>query len=371
MSLDANSEMGSEDVNKMLNGLYERLVNNSSYGYFFVMYPELMSDNYKPYKFQFVQCQYAFEHNVLSDDILNSWFYSSGFQTVQRANDVLNNLSASDEQKGQAMYCRAVGHYMLMNLYGPIPYIYEDWDKQPLAPLSIQGVYDAMAEDLKWARDHAPKFDKANTDASDLPTSEAAQAFLARVLRYGGKLNEAGVEAEALINSGKFSLAANPKEYSSESIMVFKTPMGASNGNAEWGWITSWEARTWNCFAMADDLMATVSESDTRRALYDFDLAAARDGFVFQNKYGLSTDADLIVSRIAEMYLISAEAGNSNRLTEFQTIRKSSLTLKEERRLEMANEFFTRMNDMRHDGETDYYIPYYYRDQLANPLLKK
>lgn len=370
MSLSANSELAPEDVDKLLNGIYESIVRNSDNSYFFIMYSEIMSDNFKPVKFQWYQVQYAYEHKVPSDDALSSWFYSSGYKTIQRANDVINSPSASDAQKGIAYYCRALGHYMVMDIYGPIPYIKEDYNKEPIAPLSISGVYDAIIEDLKFAKENGPKFNKANPDASMFPTSEAAQALLARVLRLNGRLSEAAVEAEALINSGKFSLSPDPKDYSSEAIMVFKTLKGATNANAEWGWIMSYEARTWNCFAMADDLMETVSATDTRRALYDFDEAADRDGYIFTNKYTLDSDADLIINRIAEMYLISAEAGNANRLTEFQAARKSNLTIKQERRLELAGEF-VRMNDMRMEGLTDYYIPYFYRDQLANPLLQK
>ena len=74
------------------------------------------------------------------------------------------------------------------------------------------------------------------------------------------------------------------------------------------------------------------------------------------------------MSRIAEMYLISAEAGNANRMTELQSIRKSSLSLDDERRLELSFEW-VRWSDLKLKGET-YRFPYPQGSQDINPLLR-
>jgi hypothetical protein len=138
-------------------------------------------------------------------------------------------------------------------------------------------------------------------------------------------------EAEELINSGKFSISDNPKVNNSEVILKFAGNLAETNGS--WGWIMSYDARTWNCFAAADDLLALISANDTRRSLFDFAQAPSTNNYVFSNKYSPNDDSDLLVSRIPEMYLISAEAGNTARLTELQAKRKSNLSLDDERRL--------------------------------------
>jgi len=56
------------------------------------------------------------------------------------------------------------------------------------------------------------------------------------------------------------------------------------------------------------------------------------------------------------MYIISAQTGNNARLTELQSARNSSLTLKEERRLEMPFEW-TRWEDLKLKGSVYYVLP--------------
>ena len=79
-------------------------------------------------------------------------------------------------------------------------------------------------------------------------------------------------------------------------------------------------------------------------------------------------DSDLLISRIPEMYLISAEAGNANRLAELQAKRKSSLSLDNERRLELSFEW-VRWSDLVLKGEK-YRLPYPISAKNSNPLLK-
>ena len=202
------------------------------------------------------------------------------------------------------------------------------------------------------------------TDAST--TSEAATALLARVYRMNGDIQSAGKEAEELINSGKFSISDNPKVNNSEVILKFAGNLAETNGS--WGWIMSYDARTWNCFAAADDLLALISANDTRRSLFDFAQAPSTNNYVFSNKYSPNDDSDLLVSRIPEMYLISAEAGNTARLTELQAKRKSNLSLDDERRLELSFEW-VRWSDLVLKGEK-YRLPYPISAKNANPLLK-
>ena len=367
MSLDANQELNRDDVQKLLNGLYESIVNPSYYGYFNIIYPDVIADDLKPVKFQWYQVQYAYEHKVPADDILNSYLYPYFYTGISRANTIINAPSADDSQKGIAKYCRAICYLRLIDLYGPVPIVDEKYDNTYIQRSSEKLVLDFIASDLEYAKTNAPEFDGVNTT----PTREAAQALLARVYRIQGKLPQAGIEAEALITGGKFSLSNDPKgDREKELIMNFATLPSLSSSNAEWGWMMSWDARTWNCFAIADEVVALIKPGDRRAVFYDIAEAPNRDGYVFTNKYKqANADAEMMISRLAEMYLISAEAGNSNRLTEFQTFRNSSLSLEDERRLELAGEFL-RWRELKMKGET-YTIPIPKASADANPSLKE
>nr|WP_321450534.1 RagB/SusD family nutrient uptake outer membrane protein [uncultured Carboxylicivirga sp.] len=366
-SLSANSELASSDVDKMLTGLYQRMMEVSNYSYFNIMATEIMGDNYKPVKFQWYQVQYLYEHKTPADDILLSYMYKDYYTGIDRANTIIKIPSASPDQIGRAKFCRALNYLRLYDKYESVPIVDENYNKEEIAPSSKEDVLKFIVEDLKWAKENCDPLDLTNLAvAQTMPSQEAAVALLARVYRLQGNIDLAGAEAEVLIKSGKFSLASNPKERTNEVIMRFAGNKSEQNGS--WGWIMSPSAVTWNCFATSDELLKLIDEDDTRRILYDFENKELNGGYVFSKKYKTDDDSDLLVSRIAEMYLISAEAGNSKRLTELQSIRNSSLSLDDERRLEMAFEW-TRWEDLKMKGET-YKLPYPQGAVDANPLLK-
>ncbi|ERI86265.1 hypothetical protein HMPREF1981_00969 [Bacteroides pyogenes F0041] len=366
-SLSANAPLSQQDVDRLLNGLYKKVRHPNGYGYFSIMNTEIMADNYKPVKFQWFQVRFLYEHTVPASDILLSYYYADYYAGIDRANTILKVPTATDDQKGKARVCRAYTYLRLFDLFERVPLIDENYDRKPIAPSSKEEVLNFIINDLKFAKEHCRAFDKNNVTLSQqFPTKEAATAMLARVYRIAGNLQQAAKEAEEVIATGKFSLAENPLERSSEVIFMFIGTKAEEVGS--WGWIMSPMAKNWNCFAAADAVTALVKDGDTRKVLFDFEGKDANGGYIYSKKYKTDDNSDLLVSRIAEMYLISAEAGNNARLAEFQKARKSSLTLAEERRLEMSFEW-TRWQDLKLEGEK-YVLPYPERAVQSNPLLK-
>lgn len=367
-SLSATAGLANEDVDKLLTGLYKKLRHPNDYGYFAIMNTEIMGDNYKPVKFQWPQVQNIFENTVPPGDILLSYFYADFYAGIDRANTILKVSTASEAQKGAARYARALSYLRLYDMFERVPLIDENYDRKPIAPSSKEDVLNFIVEDLKFAKANNVSFNILSLiDNQKTPTKEAATALLARIYKLQGNKVAAAIEAEEVIETGKFSLAVNPLERDSEVIFMFRGTKAETAGS--WGWIMSPESRTWNNFGAADDLTALVKGEDTRRILFDFDGKVANNGYIYSKKYKTEDNSDLLVSRIAEMYLISAEAGNTNRLSELQLIRKSSLTLAEERRLEMSFEW-TRWEELKLTGETSYILPYPTRAVDSNPLLK-
>jgi len=364
-ALDANAPLSTSDVDKLLTGAYSKVMQPSSYPYFNVMAPEILADNYKPVNYQFFQLQLLFEHETPEGDILLSYMYKDFYNAIARANTVLKVPTSTTAQKGKAYYVRALTYLRLYDLYEQVPVVDENYKGGPVKPNTSKEVLAFIIKDLKAAKASIEPLNPLVAATRLTPTKEAASALLARVYRMNGDIANAGVEAEELIKSGKFSISANPGDNTSEVIMKFAGNRAEENGI--WGWIMSYDARTWNCLAVADDLLALVSPVDTRRALFDIDEAANTGGFVFSNKYSRSDDSDLLISRIPEMYLISAEAGNKNRLEEFQKARKSSLSLDDERRLELSFEW-VRWSDLKLKGEK-YKLPFPQAAVDANELL--
>lgn len=367
-SINADSPLSTDDVDKLLTGAYKRIMEPSGYPYFSIMASEIMADNYKPVKFQFVQLQYLYDHIVPPGDILLSYYYKDFYTAISRANTIIKVPSASASQIGKAKYVRALSYLRLYDLYEGVPLVDENTLPGPIAPSKGAEVLNFIIADLKAAKGTIEPFNAATASTVQLtPTKEAAQALLARVLRMKGDIQGAGIEAEELIKSGKFSIASNPKNNSSEVILKFAGNKAEENGS--WGWIMSYDAKTWNCFAAADDLLALVTTNDTRRSLFDIAQAPTTGGFVFSNKYSPNDDSDLLISRIPEMYLISAEAGNANRLTELQNSRNSNLSLENERRVELSFEW-VRWSDLKLKGEK-YKLPFPQGSIDANELLQQ
>ena len=367
-SLNAAANLAEQDVDRLLNGLYKKIRHPNRYGYLVIMSTETMADNYKPVKFQFFQLQNLYEHTVPASDILLGYFYADLYNGVERANNIIKVPSANQDQIGKARYCRALNYLRLFDMFERVPLIDENYDKKPIAPASKEKVLEFIIQDLKFAKENCREIDVKNLAASQIiPSKEAAIALLARVYRIAGDIQSAGKEAELLLSGNKFTLAQNPLERTNEVIFMFTGTKAESVGY--WGYIMSTQAKDWNCFAAADELTALVKGDDTRKELFDFKGKDANDGYIFSKKYKTEGNSDLLVSRIAEMYLISAEAGNTHRLTELQTARKSALSLEDERRLEMSFEW-TRWQDLKLKGEAAYILPYPKEAVQANPLLK-
>lgn len=366
-SLDANSPLSSGDIDKLLTGAYKKVMEPSAYPYFNVMASEIMGDNYKPFKFQFIQIQYLSEHTTPADDIMLSYFYKDFYAAISRANTIIKVPSASEAQKGKAKYVRALSYLRLYDLFEGVPLVDENYDNKPIKANTPKEVLSFIINDLKAAKASIEPLSPSNTVAKLTPTKDAASALLARVYRMNGDIQSAAAEAEELIKSGKFAISANPKSYDGEVILKFAGNRAEENGS--WGWIMSYDARTWNCFGVADNLLALLGPNDTRKVLFDIAQAPTTGNFVFSNKYTRSDDSDLLISRIPEMYLISAEAGNTARLTELQTARKSTLSLDDERRLELSFEW-VRWSDLKLKGEK-YKLPFPQGAIDANELLGK
>ncbi len=366
-SLSATGDLAKEDVDKLLTGVYKKLRHPNNYGYFAIMNTEIMGDNYKPVKFQWFQVKNFYENTVPASDILLGYFYADYYAGIDRANVILKITNADNNQRGRARYCRALSYLRLYDMFERVPLIDEKFDRSSVAPSSKEDVLNFIIADLKYAKENStPSNVLTLLNDQKQPTKEAATALLARVYRLQGDLTKAAIEAEELIESDKFSLSKNPLERDSEVIFMFKGIKAETAGY--WGYIMSPQARNWNCFAAADDLTALIKGDDTRKILFDFEGKKENNGYIYSKKYKTNDDSDLLVSRIAEMYLISAEAGNTNRLTELQEIRKSSLTLDEERRLELSFEW-TRWEDLKLKGEK-YILPYPSSATNSNPLLK-
>lgn len=275
------------------------------------------------------------------NDIWNEMFYR-----IQLANNLINLIEAEAsptdaerEIEAQARFLRAWFYERQCMRWGDVPLLHNVEEANNAPRTSEADVWAFAKEDLEYAVQYAPDY-----TTPGYISKQAAKALLARtcLLAPGAArdLSRATQLAEELIADDNFSLAsdaANIWQTQNSKEMIFATINSANDGGCP-GWFlrsnivntlksngvdTGYGAQGRYMFPVDNSLMNAFEEGDNRKA------ACVR---VLTN--GSTTTRDLVkfpgpdgkdpypIVRIAEMYLISAEAqGRTAGLTRLNELR--------------------------------------------------
>lgn len=298
--------------------------------------------------------------------------YEACYSGVASANFVIkvtdpnSELESVRNARGLALFARGVHYFNLVRLYGPTPLVLQPFESDDDAsvprPESVDVVYQQIEEDLNAAFELMPESPVDKTT----PGKWAAKAYLAKLyLNLASGSNDATQWTKArdyaleVINSGPFSLVSNyadlfsmETEFTSEAIfeLSFARVTGAgsamSNIMAPWKIETSSSKGAWGRIVVlreSYDRMLEINDGqpDARMEIgmkthwmqlgnklcvtYPNKKGATIDGVkakVYSQYPGISKWIDgsaldnntagnnYIVCRLAEMYLIVAEAEN-------------------------------------------------------------
>lgn len=252
--------------------------------------------------------------------------WMQAYRVINICNNVLSALDVVNQSnkarvEGEARFLRALLYFDLVRLYGNATYIAgNSVNNNSLGvPLSfnptrgnpeafkipratIQEVYDAILEDLTEAARLLPETN------GYYATKGAAQALLARVYLQMQQYKQARDYADSVIRSGRYSLVPtyagvfNQNEKTSEDIFVNKfTPQTRFSAMTEYWSIPQYGGRDGDIDILNGHLNLYPS-GDARRALFFVGNGAWRSG-KWNNQYGT-----VVILRLAEMYLIRAEA---------------------------------------------------------------
>ncbi|HMT74403.1 MAG TPA: RagB/SusD family nutrient uptake outer membrane protein [Chitinophagaceae bacterium] len=261
-----------------------------------------------------------------------SWYYPG----IYRANELIERLPSvstgvlSEAKRkafiGAAQYVRAASHFFLANYWGDVPLTLTTNTDYNIANgrTPVAEVYAQVLNDLYEAVNNLPV--TVNTSNSKtIHNRYQALALLARVHLYLGNYVRADSAASAVIGSGQYLLVTgvnNVFKRGSREAIYSQGPTSTGllyDNRAMSGWIilpsTSALTLTTYCH-MTPQLLANFEAGDQRNVNNNWvsDLFGKR----FANKYlyNSSTSAttiaanpqDLIYQRLAELYLIRAEA---------------------------------------------------------------
>jgi starch-binding outer membrane protein, SusD/RagB family len=298
-------------------GSYSAFQSLSYYGRTYIIFSDLAADNLS-HPADATSSDYAEVDNngILPENSAISGTWAAIYDGINRTNNVIVKVPAmadmTETEKNQALgelyFIRALNHFNLMNYFGGIPIKTEptvgvenlDAGRDPVAD-----VYGQIITDLTFAEEHLAASASNKTRASKY----AATALLARVNLYKGDYDQAWIKANDVIEDGGYTLLDSygtvfAADGCAESIFEVDFTEVDRNRIAEYNFPKSLNGRR----EVAPDagLLSAYETNDERK-----DFSIAWDGSnAYANKYNdLSKGADnVIVLRLAEMYLIRAEA---------------------------------------------------------------
>ncbi|MBT30408.1 MAG: RagB/SusD family nutrient uptake outer membrane protein [Thalassobius sp.] len=315
-----------------MNGVYSLLQNSGYYGRSVYVIPELMADNlylsvrnsgrYTDYNSFSVQEQDGYAEDLWNqayEVIINATKAIQGGEALEGEQEEL-----VDQLTGEAYAIRALAHFDLVRFFAQ-PYNYtadashlgvpaiSSIGDAPISPSrnTVSEVYSLIISDLENA------IELMNEDTNDGTFSiNAAKALLARVYLYTENWDGAISYATEVIESGNYQLVANEdymniwsEEYNSESIFEI---VNTISDNASTNGLGHFFDPTGYADALAtEDLVNIYDENDARLQTMTFGAkTGAEEEAYFIGKFpnGTQHDDNIRIFRLAEMYLIRAEA---------------------------------------------------------------
>ncbi|WP_149525905.1 RagB/SusD family nutrient uptake outer membrane protein [Sphingobacterium hotanense] len=259
----------------------------------------------------------------LNSVISRGWngYYSSLYQ-VNNVIDICNKQEASavrNKTLGEAYYFRALNYYNLVTRWGDVPLLYENTLDKPFRTAQAD-VWAFIEQNLKESSNLLSVADSYYYVSADAITALQARVYLAQ-----GKKAEAAQAAEKLITSGKYALDSFEKIFrkqaNNEIIFAFENLSEESSINiSDLFYSYAHPNKGQGNYRITEKTVNLFATSDKRRTMTIINIA----GTECVNKYpsGQTGRDPVIISRIAEMYLISAEAqGLQNGLTRLNQLR--------------------------------------------------
>lgn len=319
-----------QDYQAAVLGTYSDLQSSNYYGRYFVLVPDVMSDNVKQNSQANRAALYS-DFNVVANEAIARDMWSVIYNTIARANTVINAeadipeavRNQRDQLVGEAYAIRALAHFDLVRTFAqhygftasndhpgvPIVTVF-DKDARP-ARNTVAEVYTQIVSDLN----EAVSLLNVDPSSSARISKMGAKALQARVYLYMGNYAAAEAAATEVISSGKYTLLSNGAyvnawngRNSSESIFEIAFNEVDNNGSDALG--RMYIVQGYGDYLPAGDLIDLIPEGDVRLGLFKTDANLSGPyGTVRVNKYPDPTvQNNTPVIRLSEMYLIRAEA---------------------------------------------------------------
>lgn len=333
----------------------------------------------------------------------NSPYWADYYQKLFVANTAIRGIQSStgnlvykNQWLGEAYFLRALYHFYLVNLYGPVPIVLTpDYTiNNRLSRSPVADVYRQIVADLKLAQSMLPE-DYTNgygapTSSRLRPNKSAATALLARAYLYSGDWANAEIQATNVIGNNRYDTVALSSVFlanSKETIWAVapRVPArtyeyGFYNGGMPATITPPQGPNTFSVFSsVSENLVGAFEPGDRRFTEWLRPVTILASGsnpervLYFPAKYkspGNNVEYQVPL-RLAEQYLIRAEAramqNKGNATDDLNTIRKRAglapimpgtptallAAITKEKRIELFSEYGHRFFDLKRTGKID------------------
>lgn len=335
-------------LSEAVTGMYSTLEAPEYYGGYYPMFADLNSDNGVAGGYNNTSLNEFGLYSVTSSNIFIQNTYVAIYKTIATANAVLagentvrgTSTAYLNNIKGQALTLRAMAHFDVLRAFGyhwdtnspyGIPVVTSVQSANSIVPRStVVATYSSIIADLTEA---ATLLNGSSDRDPNYVNPAIVNALLARVYLYEKDYANAAKYASMVINDGAYQLADathyvsmydNGAKNSTE--FIFQLPFDFQNQSQYYG--TTYarpNAASTEVLFIANSNLQPFFEARSGDVRYNLMDTTNANGYLRTLKYssdGKYKDNSALLIRIAEMYLIRAEAlGRVQGLAELNTIR--------------------------------------------------
>ena len=366
-------------------GMYTRLIGNISS----LMRISSMTADAIVDRFNSVGNQPMVNNALKADDVNVNAAWINFYQVVYAANAILEALERAhgvsegkkQQLRGEARFTRAFAHFMLVNFWGRVPYITTTnvAITSRVSRLPIDEVYTNIIADLKLAQTLLPV--SYPTAGRARPNQAVATALLASVYLYKQDWANAETESTKLISNTAYMLSGDLNTVflrtSTEAIWQLNTVNGFTADG-----VAYLVASGAPLYIFRDELVNAFEPNDKRKTNWIKTVTVSGVTYNSPNKYKaralvtvppIPPAEDLVIFRVAEQYLIRAEARTkldnlTDGIKDLDTIRSRAglpatnpaiiktdllLAIEKERRVEFMAEMYHRWFDLKRTNRAD------------------
>lgn len=201
---------------------------------------------------------------ITSDNVscLNKWqnnYYAiSRVHNAMRAIQSASSVTGTEAAMGELKTLRAWYYFDLIRIFNRIPYFSEadDASTKPNDEYSREQIFEFIKQDLREAIDMLP----TQKSSAGRITRTTAQAIMAKVCAFTSSWEDVKTYADAVINSGQYSLYSNFGDLSkidhnngSESIFALQCSTANDNAHINWSNLLNCTYSDGNLYGTGDD----------------------------------------------------------------------------------------------------------------------